>query len=89
MKFNYQNIYYKTMTKQQEAYYKEGMKNIFKAYKRILQNEEKNNDIYKVFLNNQNEEYLKNNSSERKIIDFIAGMTDDYFMNQVKKYTKK
>lgn len=89
MKFNYQNIYYKTMTKQQESYYKEGMKNIFKAYKRILQNEEKNNEIYKVFLDNQNEEYLKNNSKERKIIDFIAGMTDDYFMNQVKKYTKK
>ena len=28
-----------------------------------------------------NEEYLKNTSDARKVIDFIAGMTDDYFIN--------
>ena len=27
-------------------------------------------------------EYIKNNSNERIIIDYIAGMTDNYFINE-------
>ena len=38
--------------------------------------------ILKYFYDN---DYLKNNSDARKVIDFIAGMTDDFFINEYKK----
>ena len=28
------------------------------------------------------EEYLNNTSNSRKVIDYLAGMTDDYFINR-------
>ena len=33
--------------------------------------------------------YLINTSDEQKVIDFIAGMTDDYFTNLYKKCLNK
>jgi dGTP triphosphohydrolase len=31
-------------------------------------------------------EYLENTTDERKVIDYIAGMTDEYFLKEYKKY---
>ena len=44
---------------------------------------------YEEFLNNQNDAYLDNTDPKRQVIDFIAGMTDEYFLNQVRKYCKE
>ena len=88
MDFNYQNIYYKSMSKEDEEYYRKGMKTIYQKYKQALLNNESENEIFTVFLNTQTSNYLNNNIVERKVIDFIAGMTDNYFIEQVKKYTK-
>ena len=35
------------------------------------------------------EEYLNNTNDARKVIDYIAGMTDNYFINQYNKYKEK
>ena len=32
------------------------------------------------------EKYLKNTTKERIVIDYIAGMTDDYFIREYKNY---
>ena len=46
------------------------------------------NDILKEFLDTSSErlakieEYKNNNSNERIIIDYIAGMTDNYFISE-------
>ena len=40
------------------------------------------NDILKRY------EYLKETDKKRIVIDFIAGMTDDYFINQIEKISK-
>ena len=45
----------------------------------------KNSIIYKIFLNNQCSDYLENTSNKRMVIDFIAGMTDDLFLNEIKR----
>ena len=41
-----------------------------------------------MFLNNKSDNYINNNSNKRIVIDFIAGMTDDFFLNEVKKACK-
>ena len=49
----------------------------------------KQSSIYDSFLKEMDSSYLKNNTDKRKVIDYIAGMTDDYFVNQYRLISKK
>lgn len=82
-RFNYEHIYKYSLTEKKKAYYKEGMNRLFKNYLTDIKNNNKNSEIYTVFLNNQSSKYNKNTSEKRKVIDFIAGMTDDYFIKKI------
>lgn len=82
--FNYKNIYYKANTKEQLDMYEDAFNKLFVFYLDELKNEKKEAKIYKVFLDEMDEFYIKNNSNERIVIDYIAGMTDDYFLNEYK-----
>ena len=85
--FNTKNIYYKSVTTQEKEYYKKGMNIIFNNYLNDITNNNKESIIYKIFLNDQSKEYIKNTSSKRQVIDFISGMTDDLFMQEISKYS--
>ena len=87
-KFNTDNIYLKSMSLKDYGYYEKGMNNLFKYYLKAIKEEDKKNIIYKIFLNTQCDKYLENTSPERKAIDFIAGMTDDLFISEVKRLEK-
>ena len=54
-----------------------------------IENNNHNSIIYRIFLDTQSKYYLKNTSNVRKVIDYIAGMTDDYFNAQYEKYIGK
>ena len=82
-KFNYKHIYSKAMTSNEVEYYRAGMNKIFDRYLKDLDNHNTNSIIYKIYLNDQCEEYIKNNSNKRIVIDFIAGMTDDLFIKEI------
>ena len=83
--FNYKYIYSKANTKEQLEYYKNGMNLLFSKYLSDLENNNYESEIYRIFLDDMNSKYKENNSNKRIVIDFIAGMTDDYFMKQVDK----
>lgn len=83
-KFNYENIYAKANSKEQIEIYKNMFNYLFDFYLKNINN--LNNDINVIFLNDMSEEYLKNTSDARKVIDYIAGMTDEFFMKQYNKY---
>ncbi len=82
--FNYKYIYSKSLNEEEISYYREGMNKIYNKYLNDINNNNKESIIYKIFLNNQNEEYIKNTNSKRKVIDFIAGMTDELFITEIK-----
>ncbi len=87
-KFNYENIYNKANTKEQLKIYEKQFRFLFETY--LKQIEEKQDEkIFKVFLNEMDKEYLEKTSNERKVIDYIAGMTDDYFLNEYKRLIDK
>ena len=88
-KFNYENIYSKSMTNEEKEYYKKGMNQLYKKYLNDISASNKESIIFKIFLDNQSDKYLKNTSDKRKVIDFIAGMTDDLFITQLKDYDNK
>ena len=83
--FNTKNIYYKSMNKEDREYYKNGMNILFKKYLDDITSNNKESIIYKIFLTDQSADYLKNTPEKRMAIDFIAGMTDDLFIEEVKK----
>ena len=76
--FNYKNIYLKANTKEDLDIYEDMFRLLFNAYVRDIENSNLESPIYKVYLNYKDEIY-KDNTSKRIAIDFIAGMTDDYF----------
>ena len=84
-KFNYENIYKYSLTSKEKEYYRNGMNILFSDYLEAITNKDKTNIIYKLFLNNQNERYLKNTNDKRMVIDFISGMTDDLFISEIKR----
>lgn len=87
-KFNYKNIYNKSITDNEKNFYKEGMNNIYYKYLDDINNNNKDSIIYKIFLDGQDSDYIENTSPKRIVIDFIAGMTDELFLNEIKKVTK-
>ena len=85
--FNYQNIYYKAYTKNELSNIKMMMNTLFNKYMDDLKNNNKESNIIKSYLNNMSCEYKKN-TNERIAIDYIAGMTDDYFKKEYNNYLK-
>lgn len=84
-KFNYQNIYSKSLTKEEIEYYRLGMNNLYSKYLNDIINQNKNSIIFKIFLNSQDKSYLEKTSDKRKVIDFISGMTDDFFKEEIER----
>ena len=84
-KFNYENIYSKANTKEELIEYENMFENLFNHLLKDVKNNNTDSNIYKIFIKNKNEKY-KQNTPERIVIDYIAGMTDDFFLKEFKKY---
>lgn len=84
--FNYEHIYNKANTKEELAFYKNGMNYLFEKFLTDLETNNQESDIFKIFLNKMDSSYQKTNP-KRIVIDYIAGMTDEYFVESIKKYT--
>ncbi|HIR49199.1 MAG TPA: HD domain-containing protein [Candidatus Faecimonas gallistercoris] len=84
-KFNGEHIYSKSVTKKDVAYYREGMNKLYHTYLNDINQHNLSSIIYTIFLDFQSSRYLNSTSDKRKVIDFIAGMTDDMFFREVKK----
>lgn len=85
-KFNSENIYKKANTDEERKNFEKMFRFLFDVYVKQIKNNEKQSDIYKLYLSEMTDDYNKSNTPERKAIDYIAGMTDDYFINQYYKY---
>lgn len=86
IKFNYEFIYNKAISKEQLLNIKEMFNKLFDLYYNQIQNKEINEDIYINFYNQMNDNYKLNTTPARVVIDYVSGMTDDYFLSQYKKY---
>lgn len=85
-KFNYDHIYSIANDLSKLDFYDDSMNRLFYIYLNAVRKNDKNSDIFEVFLNFQSEKYLKSTCDKRKVIDYLAGMTDKYFMYMVDLY---
>ena len=81
-KFNYEHIYSKSNTKEMLDLYEDMFRQVFKHCLNDIKNDNRDGHIFTVFLNDMDETYLNNTSDERKVIDYIAGMTDDFMVKE-------
>ena len=88
-KFNYENIYYKANNKRDISNYNKMFSKLFNTYLDDLNNKNRKSSIFKIFLNNMNKDYINNVKHERMVIDYIAGMTDDFFINEYNESVNK
>jgi len=82
MNFNDKNIYHNPLIKTQSHKIEEMFKQLFKKYYQDLENGDTDSPRYRYFLRGLNDNYHKNTGRKRMTIDFIAGMTDDFFNNE-------
>ena len=84
--FNYNNIYLKANSKEDIKKYELMFRGLFESYINDLKTNNFESPIYKVYHNYKNDSY-KNHTNSRIVIDFIAGMTDDYFNLEYNRIT--
>ncbi len=84
--FNYLNIYEKCHSEEELNNYKYMFNFLFEKLLNTIKQKDKDKLIYKEYLNYMTDEYLSTTSDVRKVIDYIAGMTDDYFLKEYKNY---
>lgn len=89
IEFNYNYIYKKANTIEELADYKIKFNKLFDLYLEHIEKKKTNEDIYTVFLNDMNNSYVINNTPQRIVIDYLAGMTDNFFNYQYQKYFDK
>lgn len=80
--FNYDNIYSKANSEERIQLYENMFRKVFDTCLNDLKTGNKEGHIYSVFLSDMSEEYLNNTSDTRKVIDYIAGMTDDFIVRE-------
>lgn len=88
-KYNFDYIYSKVNTKEMICLYEDMFRMVFEESLEDIRNANKNGRIYEVFLNGMEDEYLKEVSDVRKVIDYIAGMTDDFIFNEYNRIKAK
>lgn len=87
--FNYKNVYYLANTKERISNIENMFESLFKLYYKQILDKDNDKDIYTVFLNSMSNDYIKNTTPARKVIDFISGMTDNFFIKQYNKNFNK
>jgi dGTPase len=83
--FNHDLIYMNSRVKKQTSKVNLMFKLLFETYLRDLETGNKDSDIYSQFLDGMSGEYREKTPAPGIVRDFIAGMTDDYFLDQCHK----
>ena len=80
--FNYERIYQNPKIKSEVAKIGRLIETLFELYLEDFSKENRQSDLFTGFLDGMSEEYLDSHSPAEVVRDFIAGMTDAFFMRQ-------
>jgi dGTPase len=84
--FNHNRIYVSDRVKTQTHKIKLMFELLFEKYYDDLESGNEESDIYREFLDGMSWEYKNETPPAEVVRDFIAGMTDDYFLGQCQKH---
>ena len=81
--FNYQNIYRSPKKAENEEKSIQMFKMLYNKYLLDIENEK--GEIVDLYYSQMNEDYTKSNKCGKIVVDFMAGMTDKFFIDQFQK----
>lgn len=81
-KFNYQHIYDFSLTEEEKKDIRFRFQKLFQKFLNDVLEKKKDSRIFTDFLNFKEDIYFENITPARMVIDYIAGMTDDYFKDR-------
>ncbi len=84
-RFNHERIYMSRTVKEQTNKVKLMFELLFDKYLQDLETENEDSDIYRGFLDGMSSLYKEKTPPAGIVRDFIAGMTDEFFLNQCRK----
>jgi dGTPase len=84
--FNRDRIYLSETFFKQTSKLELMFKLMFERYCEDLERKNINSEIYGEYLRGMSEEYRESSSTAMVVRDFMAGMTDEYFLSQCRKY---
>jgi dGTPase len=80
--FNLEKIYLNPRIKPESGKIKQLFQLLFERYLNDLERDNQDSIIFAKYLNEMSDDYRNNASHSEITRDFIAGMTDDFFLNQ-------
>ncbi len=80
--FNYERIYQNPKIKGEVGKIGRLVETLFELYLEDFDKENRESDLFSGFLDGMSRDYLDNHSPAEVVRDFIAGMTDEFFMRQ-------
>ena len=83
--FNYSKIYRNERVRTEADKIHNIFRSLFNNFSSDISQNNTKSSIFSHFLKNLGDEYKKNTHPDRMVIDFISGMTDDFFNNQFKE----
>lgn len=83
--FNYKQIYLNPAIKTESRKIKNMFVQLFEIYYDDIINDNQSSDIFKYFIKSRPEKYMENTTTARMVADYLAGMTDDFLVNQYNK----
>jgi len=84
-RFNFQAIYHHPKLKVESTKIKASYRYLFEWLLKNYKENPQASYLWKYFLKNKNENYLQQTNSEQFVIDYIAGMTDSFFVRTLEK----
>ena len=86
--FNLERIYMNPKIKKHTATIKKLFEILFAQYCYDIETENRSSVIFNGFLKDMSDDYINNHSKEEIVRDFIAGMTDQYFLRQCPQHLR-
>lgn len=83
-RFNFEHIYGHPRLKTESAKVRRSYRILFEHLLAELEKNEQNSYIWRQFLSNKSEKYLESGNPQ-KVIDYISGMTDSFFVRTLEK----
>jgi len=83
--FNFKNIYHHPKLKVESSKIKAGCRYLFEWLLANFEEKQKSSYLWNHFLLNKNEAYLQETNTIQFVVDYIAGMTDSFFVRTLEK----
>lgn len=83
--FNFQNIYIHPKLKIESKKIKRSYRILFEMLLEDLEKQKEKSHVWKEFIHNKSESYISSTQPAQMIVDYIAGMTDSFFIRTLER----